>query len=1782
MEAVPRLPMLSFPRKENTEKSSFTGLKQYIGECYGENPDSYSKEIYELEMLRNKAVRASEDLDGLAVMKRYVCQIHSIGNRFPLGDENPVLSFSWREIHSPTVWQSSSLRYEICVMLYNVAAMHMQLGSEETRTSPESMKVACTHFQCAGWIYGYIRDNYPASMRHELTGELLELMKNIAFGQAQECILEKSLADNRKAVTVAKVTSQIVSYYNSAMAVLLTTVDGESISDIVGGKTFKSWKRFVKFKISYLSAILYLYQGQSTEDAGRAKNDPNQVAWAGECVTLFKAADEKIKEAQKDSKGIENIDAINEALTFTNEVITAKYENANKDNEFIYHAPKPELKDLSAVQAANLVNGISFNFADTELMGEDIFHRLVPMKAHESSSIYSEEKANILRTIAKTVEEKNDELATFMSSLNIDTLHNSTSSLQQHKLPQSLVDRCAVLAAKPNAISDLVSSMSSLAETSVEVEAMLKEIKYQFSEEQKQEEYYQKTMGHRPPGGHIQELAREFQKYLEAHNKASENNDTLRKAMGLHVQNLKILSLPLAEIKKSVPVLGPEIDEAALKDLDLLLKKVDEMKSQREILISQLRESINNDDITSQVIAWGDKKIEKLFEQELTKHDKYIKLLEQNMAAQTNILKATTDTYAKCAMIIKAINETKAKRDQFFNSLTASFDVYEDLLGKSTKGLEFYKKLHGNVQKLMSRVKAAKDVQDEERSQRIQAKVKQQQVIPNSGGMSMQDTPKIHNTGRTGPKLKDYLNSGFSVSSKTQQQQQPQNEVSQPTFIPHVRPSPLGSESVIDPKLSDMAVTGPTYKNISSGYKMDYNKGSTQMPMQPAYDQNYAHYPNPTQYNQNPIQNSMTYPYQQQYSTNNQNVSAQVPQYSSSSNPGMQNSPGYVNPIYQPPYYGQANQTPPPPTSYQPTPGITASTNSTLNNYGNVPTNQNYSNYNMSGQVPTNLNQQFGQMNLNNAMQPNQVSQNNQIPMQNYNQSMNYGQNINPSGYNANQYSSNLNQYNQNAKNIQENPQNFSNGIQYQTMNVSQPSNIAYSNTVTSTQNSSIASSMPLTSTVTNVTPSNSNYSLTSHPTNPMYMGLQGVIKETGIDPSQQLSPKPNQDVSQNANSSPANSQTGPFSNLNSFGPMNQSYTVNSIGSYGNQYSSSSTNVLSMGQANTNNGGIMTDSSNVGVGGKTYVSQYESTQANMTVPTNTGTLPYYTIQYGTHLDHTSSSLSSNSYQTPSYFSSNNVANNCMTYINCSEKPGTLMSLGINQGPSMTSQEQSQPVNQQQWNSGNTIPTQMSKELIQPTTVQTPTPAPIKSANIDLLSDIDFSLNTSLATPAIPTLQPQVIQKQDDQLSEINVNTTHSSPVKKVEIPLSPIPVQAIPSQIIQPPSTPIDRKSSVDDLSVCSDVSSIDPNFDWESASLKNEDGLVLNKTSTDSITSKYKDAFDDPKILKWFHKEVERLEKFIETSTIKTLNGTTPLDGKWKELQDSLVKDESKRTVNVARLFPEKNRSIDSIPYDHARVSLGTTTDDYINAGYVKDLGAGFPTFILAQTPLSNTVNDFWSMIWSENLNTVVCLHPPTEILDVYWPQDVNGTLTFGDFDVTLMKQFDLSHCVERSVKVSMHGQDKILYVSLLQIKAWIKNSANHILGIAQNVITSYKQQNQDKKQSSALVIHCLTGSDRSGLVTLSVASILATSSRRPILINVVDVWYRICSQRKGALRDISVLQLSLQIVLNNSHSILNKRGIMTSYQMKNMQQQAALEKEEKTINDPFKDLDPLWKMKK
>lgn len=111
-----------------------------------------------------------------------------------------------------------------------------------------------------------------------------------------------------------------------------------------------------------------------------------------------------------------------EGLAFTQDVVEGKRKAAKNENEFIYHEEVPKIDQLQEVKGASLVKGIGFSINDAEVSGPDIFARLVPMEAHEAASLYSEKKAQLLRNIGELIESKDQTLAEFMSSLQLDIL----------------------------------------------------------------------------------------------------------------------------------------------------------------------------------------------------------------------------------------------------------------------------------------------------------------------------------------------------------------------------------------------------------------------------------------------------------------------------------------------------------------------------------------------------------------------------------------------------------------------------------------------------------------------------------------------------------------------------------------------------------------------------------------------------------------------------------------------------------------------------------------------------------------------------------------------------------------------------------------------------------------------------------------------------------------------------------------------------------------------------------------------------------------------------------------------------------------------------------------------------------------------------------------------------------------------------------------------------------------------------------------------------------------
>ncbi|KAG8230659.1 hypothetical protein J437_LFUL010678 [Ladona fulva] len=430
MEAVPRLPMLSFEPKISTEPAEFgPKIKQYIRDFYHEDPESYSKEIKDLTALRAQAVRGPRDVTGCSALKQYYCQLHSLQSRFPMMEDGAAaVNFSWLDSFSGVVYSGSDIRYEMGCVLFNIGALHSVLGAADSRTSADGMKMSCTHFQCAAWAFQHLRDTLPQPRGSDMSPEILLFMYQIMLAQAQECILEKSMMDNRKATIIAKVAAQIVDYYKLALNTLTQGNQGGSenftIAETVGSKIFKSLQKYVNFKSKYHQSISLLYQGQQAEEQQKM----------GERVAYYQASSQALEESAALAKGMDKIEAVNETLTFTRDVVEGKLKAARADNEFIYHERVPAKEILPEIHGASLVKGIPFDVNDPEVAGPELFSRLVPMRAHEASSLYSEEKAKLLRKVGSSIEEKDQEVVAFMSSLQLD--HLLETNIENEKLPQ--------------------------------------------------------------------------------------------------------------------------------------------------------------------------------------------------------------------------------------------------------------------------------------------------------------------------------------------------------------------------------------------------------------------------------------------------------------------------------------------------------------------------------------------------------------------------------------------------------------------------------------------------------------------------------------------------------------------------------------------------------------------------------------------------------------------------------------------------------------------------------------------------------------------------------------------------------------------------------------------------------------------------------------------------------------------------------------------------------------------------------------------------------------------------------------------------------------------------------------------------------------------------------------------------------------------------------------------------------------------------------------------------
>ena len=148
--------------------------------------------------------------------------------------------------------------------------------------------------------------------------------------------------------------------------------------------------------------------------------------------------------------------------------------------------------------------------------------------------------------------------------------------------------------------------------------------------------------------------------------------------------------------------------------------------------------------------------------------------------------------------------------------------------------------------------------------------------------------------------------------------------------------------------------------------------------------------------------------------------------------------------------------------------------------------------------------------------------------------------------------------------------------------------------------------------------------------------------------------------------------------------------------------------------------------------------------------------------------------------------------------------------------------------------------------------------------------------------------------------------------------------------------------------------------------------------------------------------------------------------------------------SVNAQSENVRKNRYVNALPYDHARVALNALSNvngsDYINAStIVRHTAAYFvsrkntrfitifvcptfqtdhdprnPAYIATQGPLENTVCDFWQMLWEQGCNIVVMLtriiENDTSMCYRYWPSE--GVDLYNIYEV---RNLEAGHSADR-----------------------------------------------------------------------------------------------------------------------------------------------------------------------
>ncbi|XP_076864461.1 tyrosine-protein phosphatase non-receptor type 2 isoform X2 [Brachyhypopomus gauderio] len=279
--------------------------------------------------------------------------------------------------------------------------------------------------------------------------------------------------------------------------------------------------------------------------------------------------------------------------------------------------------------------------------------------------------------------------------------------------------------------------------------------------------------------------------------------------------------------------------------------------------------------------------------------------------------------------------------------------------------------------------------------------------------------------------------------------------------------------------------------------------------------------------------------------------------------------------------------------------------------------------------------------------------------------------------------------------------------------------------------------------------------------------------------------------------------------------------------------------------------------------------------------------------------------------------------------------------------------------------------------------------------------------------------------------------------------------------------------------------------------------------------------------------------------------------EGRWQNLYIEIRNQSQECPFKVAK-YPEnrnRNRYRDVSPFDHSRVKLGNTENDYINASLV-EIEEAQRSYILTQGPLRNTCGHFWLMIWQQKTKAVIMLNrvieKGSEKCAQYWPTQEECDMSFRDtcFVVRLVSECVKSYYTTRLLELRNAETGETREIYHFHYTTWPDFGVPESPASFLNFLFKVRESGSLGTDHGPAVVHCSAGIGRSGTFSLvDTCLVLMDKRKEPSSVDIKKVLLDMRKYRMGLIQTPDQLRFSYLAVLEGAKCIMGDTSVQKEW---------------------------------